>query len=93
LKFVFLFSALTVSAAAVLFLALKMVSLFLLWQDIPPLSDLNRDMFEWKLDYLFSVDLPSRLLFAATVFSAALFAFFTIKSQHRSGARRFGARS
>jgi hypothetical protein len=71
LKFAVLILALAVSAAAVMFFALKTVSLILPWQDIPHLADLNRDMFDLKLGRLFSADPVSRILFIASLVLAA----------------------
>ncbi|GHU08291.1 hypothetical protein FACS1894151_03950 [Spirochaetia bacterium] len=72
LKSALLFLALAVSGIAALFLSLKTVSLCLPWQDIPPLSDLNRDVFAWKLGRLLSADRASRILFIASLVLAAL---------------------
>ncbi|GHU01385.1 hypothetical protein FACS1894147_01120 [Spirochaetia bacterium] len=72
LKMAILFLALAVSAAAALFLARKMLSLCITWQDIPRLSDLNRDVFSWKLGRLICADEVSRVLFIISLVLIAL---------------------
>jgi hypothetical protein len=70
-------AALILALAAALVLALllarALLSLCLPWGDIPALGELNRDFFSLKLEPLRRVDLPSRLLFGASLGSGALF--------------------
>jgi len=71
--------------AAALFLILRIVSIVIHWQDIPSITEINREILYPHLANFYNYEIASRLLFGFTLFFLACLIIFVIWGRRNHG--------